>query len=243
MPQRAAATKDPDANLRLVARAMLGQAIGFRDCAAATLDELVAHGRVRHHSKGEFVGRKAEPFDAMGLVVKGSLEASVTRQDGHRHLLGLLQPGEIFGLASMIDGQGMLNDISARSASATLTIPGELVRRLGTPGSRLATGVDLHLAFRYRLLYERLISDTSVPLASRVAGMLQTLSQLYGLPRDGAIELNTKLSQADLADWIGVSRQRINFIVKQMQADGLIRLRYSAVTILDAERLAQRAKM
>ena len=49
-------------------------------------------------------------------------------------------------------------------------------------------------------------------------------------------------SQADLADWLGASRQRINFVIQQLERDGLIGLRYSTITIVDPAGLALRAK-
>ena len=85
--------------------------------------------------------------------------------------------------------------------------------------------------------------DPSLPLDTRLARLLHTLSSLYGLQRPEGILLDMKISQSDLADWLGVSRQRINFVIQQLQADGLIHLRYSTVTIVDAAGLVVRARL
>ncbi|MBP8308126.1 MAG: winged helix-turn-helix domain-containing protein [Burkholderiaceae bacterium] len=55
--------------------------------------------------------------------------------------------------------------------------------------------------------------------------------------------LEMKISQADLGDWLGVSRQRANFAVQKLRADGLITLGYSNITIIDPQGLAERARL
>lgn len=235
-------TKSPEVATQTLARALVGRAVGFRDCPAQTLDKLVASGQMRDYGKGECVARRGESFSYLGMLIKGSLESTITRADGHRHLIGLLQPGDIVGLVPVFDGLGHVNDLWTRVPSTLLLVPADVVRKLRATEPLLVQALERHLAFRCRLLYERLASDPALPLDARVAALLQTLNTLYGLPRDRGAVLDMKLSQFDLADWLGVSRQRINFVVKQLEADGVISLQYSAVTIVDLAKLAKRAQ-
>ena len=50
-----------------------------------------------------------------------------------------------------------------------------------------------------------------------------------------------KLSQTDLADWLGVTRQSINAAVKSLEAEGIVSSRYSSVTIKDSAKLSAMA--
>ena len=52
-----------------------------------------------------------------------------------------------------------------------------------------------------------------------------------------------KLSQADLGDWLGASRQRANYAIGQLKNDGLISMRYSIITIVDPTGLTERAQL
>ena len=54
--------------------------------------------------------------------------------------------------------------------------------------------------------------------------------------------MNVKLSQADIADLVGGSRQRTNHALKQLEREGILALRYSQITVLDSVRLVLRAK-
>lgn len=237
-------THDARDGIRVLARSLLGQALGFRDCRAATLDALVAAGQLRTLGKSEVLAQRGSPFDMLCLLVEGSIEASMLRHDGHRHLVTYLQPGDVAGMISLLDGMGHVNDLCARSAGTTvLLIPGDAIRQARLNDTALGRAFELQLAFRSRLLYERLAADPSMPLDSRLARLLNILGGLYGLTRPEGLLLSMKISQADLGDWLGVSRQRANFAVQQLRKDGLIRLRYSNITIADPARLAQRALM
>jgi CRP/FNR family transcriptional regulator, cyclic AMP receptor protein len=230
--------------LKVTARALLGRAMGFRDCLPATLDALVAAGEVRTLGKGETLVRRGEPFDRLCLLIQGSLEVSLLRHDGHRHLISFLQPGDLAGLISLLDGMGHVNNMAARGAqTALLLVPGDAVRSWRAQDPMLGRAIELQLAFRTRLLYERFAADASVPVASRLAGLLRTLAGLYGSEGPEGIRLDIKISQSDLADWLGVTRQRINAAIQKLQQDGLIRLSYSRITIVDPGSLAELARL
>lgn len=229
--------------LKPLARALLSRAIGFRECEGHTLDAMVTAGRILRLSKGELLAQRGSAFDALCMVVEGTVEASLTRHDGRRQLTSFLQPGDLVGLISLVDGMGHVNDLRARQKGAVLIVPGDEMRRLRELDSKLSRAFEVQLAFRSRLLYERLSADPSFPLEQRLARLLNTLVNLYGLPRGDEVMLNMKLSQSDMADWLGASRQRINYVVKQLEAQGLIRIRYSAITIVKPSELMLMAKL
>ena len=144
-------------------------------------------------------------------------------------------------MIGMIDGLGHVNDLRGREARTTvLLVPGALVQQLRTQDPALGQAFELQLAFRSRLLYERLAADPSVPLESRLASLLTTLAALYGVKRPDGVLVSMKISQSDLADWLGVSRQSINLAMQQLRTEKLIQAQYSTITITDPARLAAR---
>lgn len=235
-------TNPHGASAKALARARLNRVLGLRDCAPDTLDALVEAGYVRTLGKGELFLSRGEPFDMLALVVEGSIEVSMSRQDGHRHLISFLQPGDLAGLMSLVDGLGHMNDLRARHSTTVLLVPGDDIRRLRQMDPALGYAFERQLVFRSRLLYERLTADPSMALEVRLALLLHLLSNLYGRPEGSSVALDMKVSQTDLADWLGVSRQRINFVVQILQREGLISLSYSKVTITNPAGLAARAK-
>lgn len=222
---------------------LLQQSPGFRDCPPQALDAMLTIGHIRYLRRHEFLHRRNEVSMHVAFVIDGLLESSVLWSDGHRHLYGLLQPGVLTNLVGLSHDAATSHDIQARTDATLLMLPMLRFRELRQRHTELLLACEMHLAIRTRLTQERLAADPALPLETRVAGMLHMLTSLYGskpapgLPSPARIELETNLSQADLADWLGMSRQRVNFALKKLEAEGLIELRYSGLTVIDADRL------
>ena len=212
--------------LRQHGRNLLGHTLGFRDCAAATLDALVQLGDGRTLGKAQALTHKGDLLNTLCLLVHGLLEVSVTRRDGSRHMVSYVRVGDIVGIIGILDGMREMNDIYARSESAVLVVPGEAVRALLRTDPHLGVAMAMQLARRSRFMYSRLAADSSLPIAIRLMSLLNIMRQAYG---------PVKLSQAELADWLGASRQRVNFALQALQKAGMIRVDYSAIEIVDAK--------
>ncbi|WEE78184.1 Crp/Fnr family transcriptional regulator [Comamonas testosteroni] len=207
------------------------QALGFRDCSKALIEEMLALGRARQLQRGEYLGRRGDKPTRAWLLLDGLLESVSLRSNGHRHLLGLVLPGDFFGLVCVIDGGTYSNDLSSRGESLVYGWAIEDLQALRTRHPILVQAFEKQIAFRYRLTMARLSIDSGVPLESRVASMLEILADLHGKQDGDRILLDVKLSQSDLADWLGLSRQRINFALRQLEASGVISLSYAALSI------------
>lgn len=234
--------EDSGQSLRRQARALAGRALGFRDCPAAVLDELVALGLLRTVSRGSYLVRRGDPHQHAWLVVSGLLEGSTLHANGHRHLLGLVLPGDFVSLMGAVDEEPHSHDLGARVDSVVLGLPGPQLRALRQREPSVVLACERQIIYRNRLMYERLAADPGIALEGRVARMLCLLAQLYGQVADNRVTFEVRLSQADLADWLGLSRQRVNFALKALEAEGLIDLHYSTLVILDLAGTDTRAR-
>lgn len=231
-------TKIPTTLAKVTARLLLTRALGFRDCAPTTLDAFVEEGAIRTLNKSEVLTQHGAIFKWLCLVVRGNIETSVVRHDGHRHLVGLLQEGDLAGLVGLIDDLGHVNDLISRSSDTTvLLIPAAVINEFRSKDKNLGRAFELQLAFRSRLLYERLSADPSMPVELRLARLILTLAGLYGTEVETGVRIDINISQVDLADWLGVSRQRVNLAVKKLKSDKLIVLRYSTITVVSLSEL------
>ena len=219
-----------------LALTLLGKTLGFRDCRPETLAALVEGGRLQTFGKGEAIVRRGEAFETLFLIVRGSVETSINPREGHRHLISFLQPGDVAGIIGILDGLGHVNDMYARERGTELLLmPGALVREQRARDPRLVHAFELQLAFRSRLLYERLDTHPGVELEVRLARMVLVFSRLYGVPCEDGTVLALKMSQADLGDLLGVPRQRINTALKILKDQGFIQIKYSTLTVTDMD--------
>jgi CRP-like cAMP-binding protein len=224
-------------NYKLLARAMLGRT--FEGCPADVLDRLLGAGTLRAYATGEYVSRRGTHTTNFLLVVNGQIEISTTRASGHRHLFGFLKQGDCTGIISLMDGGEHIEDHIARLPTLLLAIPNEFLLREMEEQPKLSLALLRQLAPRTRIKYGRVTLDPSVPLPIRLAWALQTIANLYGLRRGDTIVVDLKLSQGDIADWLGVSRQHLNPYLQQLEKDGVVSLGRASLVVLDPARLAQ----
>lgn len=229
-------------NQRSLARGLLGRALGFRECSPATLDQLASKAQIRYFGRDEYLGRRGDRLGYLVLLLDGVLDASVSRPDGHRPLIGMFRPGDIIGILEVLDGQGMANDIVVRTPCVVALIPANHLRKSMADDASLALACARQCAFRCRHLYARLGTHAQSSVEVRVASVLCTLAGRYGDRANGRVRIDLHLSQADLADWSGASRQRVNAVLKALEGEGVIALAYAGVTVLDLPALLARAQ-
>lgn len=213
------------------------RAPGFSQCSAALLDELVAEGLLVRLSAGETLLRRGEHSDCLVMVTEGALESRLILDSGRRHLLGLGLPGMFIGFLSIIDGGPMPHDVVAHLPSIVLRLPAATVQRLRRTSHELHLAFELQLADRSRLLYDKLAESLLYPLRERLALQLIQLAESVGQQRAGGWTIALRLSQADLADLLGSTRQSVNSELRALQAAGLLRIAREHMEIPDLDKL------
>jgi CRP/FNR family cyclic AMP-dependent transcriptional regulator len=233
---------DAQTSGRLIVTTLLRQALGFRDCPVQAIEDLVSRGHAITLGKGEAVVRRGELFDKLCFVIEGTLEVSVSHVNGRRSLLAYLQPADVAGMMSLWDQLPHPSDLIAREAGTrVLIVQGDdwRIQRLRHP--LLGQALETQMAYRSRLLQERVIVDSSMSLEMRLARLLHLLSALSGSSQSSSGNVTLRLSQADIGDLLGVGRPRVNLAVQQLKKDGLIEMGYASVSIADPNGLAQLA--
>ena len=103
--------------------------------------------------------------------------------------------------------------------------------------------IDLHVAFerqlanRSRRLYDAIMESLHYPLHERLALRLVELADSVGFEREGRWTIALRLSQADLADLLGASRQSVNSEMRALQAAGMLRIARELIEISDLDKL------
>ena len=214
--------------------AAIGQIDWLAECEPGTLRLLARHSRLLRRKPGETVIRRGEPVDCLHLLTSGSLEVGITTAAGRHFVTNYLEPGQVFGLVPLLDGKGAIHDARAHEPCTLLLIPAQDFHAALQADPALQRRVLSLLAGRSRRLYTTL-TDTSVqPLALRLARLLLSLRAAYGVEaRAEGDAIGLRVSQEGLAATLGVPRQRLNGELKSMEREGVVRMAYSRIVIVD----------
>jgi len=203
-------------------------------------DALLQVAHRRQLQRGDSLFLKGSAPDALFGMVQGALRVSVAAPDGREAVIAVLEPGHWFGEVSLFVGQHRVYDTCAVEPSEVAVVQAADFHHL------VATQPALHMAFT-RLVCLRLrqalawIDDAILqPLPVRLAHRLVTLDSRPASAESTTVVL--AVSQEDLAFMLGVSRQSINRQLKQWEEEGMLRVGYRVVELLDRERLARYAQ-
>jgi CRP/FNR family cyclic AMP-dependent transcriptional regulator len=216
-----------------LARRALDENPTFRLCRPETREALLVAATVRPVVRGESIDARGQPMESLLVVLSGSLELSIQAANGKRNVLWYLEPGQLQGLIALIDGKGAIHDTRAHSDGLLLEIPRARFMDALASDPALLQAVLFTLCARSRALYEVVAAEALLPLAGRIARMLLLLLDAYGRESGAGLQISLKLSQDEFADMLGVTRQSINRELKAMQAQGIITMAYSRVTVVD----------
>ena len=98
------------------------------------------------------------------------------------------------------------------------------------------------LARRLRRTNDSLSDLVFSDVPGRVAKALLDLSNRFGRPTDAGVLVDHGLTQEELAQLVGASRETVNKALADFASRGWLRLEAKAVVLLDVERLRHRAR-
>ncbi|WP_432839513.1 Crp/Fnr family transcriptional regulator [Dactylosporangium sp. CA-092794] len=186
--------------------------------------------------------REGDPGDYLYVLLSGKVKLGRHATDGREGLLALVGPGEQFGDVELFDG-------GPRVTTATVVADARLARLHKTAlyrwiaqhpdvAERLLRVVARRIRGNRSTVHDRLFSD--VP--GRVAGQLIQLASQFGVAEDGATRVVHDLTQTELAQFVGASRESVNKVLAHYASRGWVRLEHKCIVILDDAPLARRAQ-
>jgi len=217
----------------------------FAGLSAGLRAAILAQARVQHVRRGAVLLRRgSEATDWVG-VAGGALGLATSWRDGRAFTLELLGPGDWYGDIALIDGGKVDLDIVAQVHSTVLMINRSALHQLMAAEPELR-GALLQLdCRRLRHMFHRLEELQTLPLSQRVALKLQRLVRQFGRAgagAPGARQIELSLTQGDLAGLLCASRQRINGVLRQLQALGILGGSHGRIEVLQPQRLADVAQ-
>ena len=209
------------------------------DDAAASLRSSMSETRI---GRGDVLFHEGDSGDRLYVVTDGKIKLGRTSADGRENLLAILGPGQMFGELSLFDP-------GPRSATATAVTPctlmslghDELLRWLEDQPS-VARALLHQLAARLRKTSDVVADLVFSDVPGRVAKALLDLSRRFGRTADDGIHVHHDLTQEELAQLVGASRETVNKALADFASRGWLRLEARSVVILDVERLRRRAR-
>jgi len=199
----------------------------FSGLSSPEIDVLAGYCSARKLAAGQVLFLQDAPGDGLYGVLSGRIAFTLDSQSGRTLILNPLGPGEFFGEIALLDGRGRSAGAMARDAAHLLFIPRD--RFLGFVRER--PHIMLHimtvLCGRLRRSTDYIADTAFLNLAGRLAKQLMSMAGRPG--SDDSAEL--RVSQAELAAMLGVSRGRVSRQLAAWQASRILEQRRGRLVI------------
>ena len=209
------------------------------DDAAAALRASMVEVRL---AKGDVLFAEGDPGERLFLVESGKVKLGHTAADGRESIIAVLGAGEMLGELSLFDPGPRTATAIAVSNSKLLSMSHEalLPWLVGRPD--LAVSLLAALARRLRRTNEALADLVFSDVPGRVAKALLELGAKFGQDTPEGLVVHHELTQEELAQLVGASRETVNKALADFSQRGWIRIEQRSVTLLDIDRLDRRAR-
>jgi CRP/FNR family cyclic AMP-dependent transcriptional regulator len=192
--------------------------------------------------RGDVVFRMGDPGDKLYAILDGKVKIHRASPDGRENLLAVLGPGEHFGELSLFDPGPRTATASAVTDCTLASLAHADLRPWLVERPEVALQLLQALAQRLRRTNEAMADLVFTDVPGRVAKALLDLADKFGEPDDGATRVTHDLTQEELAQLVGASRETVNKALSDFAGRGWIRLDGRSVLLLDEDRLARRAR-
>ncbi|MEY8831463.1 Crp/Fnr family transcriptional regulator [Sedimentitalea sp. XS_ASV28] len=212
--------------------------IGFLSDVSAGLKKMLAEQATEITlSAGETLFEQGDEGDALYAIIDGAVEFSVLAMDGRKLTLEMMRRGEMFGEITMFDPGARTATATAVEDSLLWRVRHADVLRQIRQQPELAVDM-IHLAGqRMRWMGRQLNEQVFLPLPTRLARKIQHLA-----PEMAATPCKLDLSQAELAEFVGATREAVSKILSIWKRDGIIQGARGGLVIVDWEGLSRLAE-
>jgi CRP-like cAMP-binding protein len=209
------------------------------DAAAASLLANMVSVKI---AKGSVLFAEGDEGDQLYVIAEGKLKLGTSSGDGRENLLSILGPGEMFGELSLFDPGPRTSTATAVTDAKLLSLGQAKLLPWLIENPKVSLQLLAGLAQRLRRTNEAVGDLVFSDVPGRVAKALIDLGERFGKKTDDGLFVHHDLTQEELAQLVGASRETVNKALADFAGRNWLKLDGRAVLITDFERLSKRSK-
>jgi CRP/FNR family transcriptional regulator, cyclic AMP receptor protein len=209
----------------------------------ADLARLATKFRPIRYGRGEMIFREGEPAERLFLIDQGRVKLTIASASGQELMIGVLGRGQIFGELAVIDRGPRAMDARAMERSRVYALESDVFWTLLENRPALARRLLELMARRLRRADQATQDLVFFDAPTRMARKLLQLAEEHGEPAgDNSVRINVRVTQEELAQMVGVTRESANRLVASFADRGWIDWNDGYPLLLLVESLLRRAR-
>ena len=187
----------------------------------------------RSYKRSDIIFLKDDPGQSMFIVEDGAVRIYIPGAQGADLTLAVVEPGEFFGDLSLLDGRPRSASAEAARDTRLLTLEREDLEELVRSRPDAALAILTVIAGRLRETDQMATDLAFLDVSGRLARRLLDLAAASGKVRGDGVLINSTITQEELANMIGVTRESVNRNLGLFRRLGLISRDGRRIVVLD----------
>ncbi len=213
----------------------------FEAFSNADLEQLSVSLRVQKTGDKQVLFRKGDEGTALYIIKKGKIKIVLPSRAGEEVILAIFSEGDFLGEMSLLDQKPRSADaVAMQSCEVYVLSRSDFLSFLRKHEDAIKCVLSC-LSDRLRRT-DNLLEDASfLTVPAKLAKKLIELGKEFGVTEKNTVRIGLKLTQQDMADLVGTTRESINKELKVLRDKGLVSTERGHIQLLDLERLKRRA--
>jgi CRP/FNR family cyclic AMP-dependent transcriptional regulator len=189
--------------------------------------ELAGHGQLRTFAKNTVMISEGDDSDSLFVILSGKVKIYSADESGREIIYDDHGPGEYVGEMAL-DGRPRSASVKTLEPTVCSMLNRDEVRRAISGNPDIALQILSTLIERARIATASVRNLALLDVYGRVARLLLDLAE----DKDGKLVIPERLTQQDIGDRVGASRDMVSRIFKDLVAGGYIRIDHKIISIL-----------
>ncbi|GAA5018507.1 Crp/Fnr family transcriptional regulator [Acinetobacter puyangensis] len=209
----------------------------FQLCSEEEKQKIHQHLKILHYPTGHYIYTANQTCHEVTVILKGIIRTAWTTPEGKHHIYKFLPTGLLTNIVPVVTHQYFGHDHISHEPTVVATIPGDILLNILEKNPKVLYVIFQLICHRSHLHYFDSYYQSTQPLQIRLARELIYLVEFFSLQLDSNIKIQIKLSQENFAELLNTSRKNINKELSILAQQGIVKVRYHQIHVLDLEKL------
>src|SRR3569623_184935 len=214
---------------QIKATAMLKNIPLFSGLNEAEIAEIARHAIVRSYPENTVLINEGDHSDTLYVIQEGKVKVYLADEQGKEIVLNQQGPGEYFGELALLDDAARSASVMTLERSSFCVLSKDVFKDVLAKNPNIAVSLIKDLTHRVRALTDNVKSLALLDVYGRVAKTLLGMAT----PQGDRLVIESKLTQQDIADRVGASREMVSRILKDLATGGYIHMEQKHIVIHD----------
>jgi len=187
--------------------------------------------------RGQHIYLTGDPARQIFLLKSGIIKITSLSPDNREVVLAFLHHGDVFGELAVVDDAPRDHSAQVQEDARLCSLSRELIFALAREFPDLGCSITKLIGSHAKQLRTRLEELLCRSASARVAHALADLADEHGVTDDYGVVIPFRLSQRDLGNLVGLTRETVNAVLRDFRHQGLVQIERRTIRLPELQKL------